>query len=55
MHQRAVREFYFNARYLMKRILSLRSMDDARIQLRQGCGLWKNYVRRRSSRLGEAI
>jgi len=50
MHQRAVREFYFNARYVMKRIRSLRSLDEARIHFRQGLGLLKNYVHRGSSR-----
>jgi hypothetical protein len=45
MHQRAVREFYFNSNYLWRRLHNLRSFDDARIQLRQGYGLLKNYVR----------
>ena len=46
MHRRAVREFYFNTRYLMKRIRGLRSLDDARIQLRQSYGLLRNYLSR---------
>jgi radical SAM superfamily enzyme YgiQ (UPF0313 family) len=44
MHQRAVREFYFNSNYLWRRLRNLRSFDEARIQLRQGYGLLKNYV-----------
>ncbi len=43
MRQHAVREFYFNSRYLMKRMGGLRSLDDARIQLRQGFALLRNY------------
>ena len=45
MHQRAVREFYFNANYLWQRLRRLRSFDDARIQWRQGYGLLRNYIR----------
>lgn len=44
MHQRAVREFYFNSHYLWRRLRDLRSVADARIQLRQGFGLVKNYI-----------
>ncbi len=43
MRQKAVREFYFNTKYLKQRLLGLRSLDDARIQLRQGLGLLRNY------------
>ncbi len=46
MRQRAVREFYFNAQYLKRRLLGLRSLEDARIQLRQGLGLVRNYFAR---------
>lgn len=46
MRQRAVREFYFNAQYLKRRLLGLRSFEEARIQLRQGLGLVKNYLTR---------
>lgn len=46
MRQRAVREFYFNAQYLKRRVLGLRSLDDARIQMRQGFGLLRNYFAR---------
>jgi hypothetical protein len=49
MHQRAVREFYFNTQYLLRRLRSLRSLDEARIQLRQGYGLLKNYLNRNRS------
>jgi radical SAM superfamily enzyme YgiQ (UPF0313 family) len=49
MHQRAVREFYFNTQYLLRRLRSLRSLDEARIQLRQGYGLLKNYLTRMKS------
>ncbi len=45
MRQRAVREFYMNANYLKRRLMGLRSLDDARIQLRQGVGLLRNYLR----------
>jgi radical SAM superfamily enzyme YgiQ (UPF0313 family) len=45
MHQRAVREFYFNLHYLLRRFRSLQSLDEARIQLRQGYGLLRNYLR----------
>ncbi len=44
MHQRAVREFYFNLHYLLRRLRSFRSLEDARIQARQGYGLLKNYL-----------
>ena len=44
MHQRAVREFYFNTNYLWQRLRKLRSFDEARIQLRQGYGLLRNYI-----------
>jgi len=44
MHQRAVREFYFNSQYLWRRLRNLRSFEDARIQLRQGYGLLRNYI-----------
>jgi hypothetical protein len=50
MRQRAVREFYFNASYLMKRVRGLRSLDEARIQLRQGFGLLRNYLNLNASR-----
>lgn len=43
MRQRAVREFYFNAGYLRRRLLGLRSLEEARIQMRQGLGLLRNY------------
>jgi radical SAM superfamily enzyme YgiQ (UPF0313 family) len=49
MHQRAVREFYFNTQYLLRRLRSLHSLDEARIQLRQGYGLLKNYLTRMKS------
>lgn len=45
MHQRAVREFYFNSQYLWRRLRNLRSFEDASIQLRQGYGLLRNYIR----------
>lgn len=44
MHQRAVREFYFNTNYLWRRLRKLRSFDEARIHLRQGYGLLRNYI-----------
>jgi len=50
MQQRAIREFYFNAGYLSRRLRSLRSFDDARIQFRQGLGLLGNYFNRRAAR-----
>ncbi|MEK7729449.1 MAG: radical SAM protein, partial [candidate division KSB1 bacterium] len=43
MRQRAVREFYFNTKYLKNRLLGLRSFEEARIQMRQGLGLLRNY------------
>ncbi len=43
MRQKAVREFYFNTTYLKKRLLGLRSFEEARIQMRQGFGLLRNY------------
>ena len=46
MRQRAVREFYFNTSYFMKRVRGLRSLDEASIQLRQGFGLLRNYLNR---------
>ncbi len=46
MHQRAVREFYFNTNYLLRRLRSLQSLDEARIQFRQGYGLLRNYISR---------
>jgi radical SAM superfamily enzyme YgiQ (UPF0313 family) len=46
MHQRAVREFYFNIHYLVRRLRSFRSLDDALIQLRQGYGLLRNYLKK---------
>jgi len=46
MRQRAVREFYFNTKYLKRRLLGLRSWDEARIQMRQGWGLVRNYFAR---------
>jgi radical SAM superfamily enzyme YgiQ (UPF0313 family) len=46
MRQKAVREFYFNAKYLKQRLLGLRSFEDARIQMRQGFGLLRNYFAR---------
>jgi hypothetical protein len=49
MHRRAVREFYLNTQYLMRRLRSLRSFGEARIQLRQGYGLLKNYFTRNRS------
>lgn len=49
MHQRAVREFYFNINYLLRRLRSLQSLDEARIQFRQGYGLLKNYLKRNRS------
>jgi radical SAM superfamily enzyme YgiQ (UPF0313 family) len=49
MHQRAVREFYFNTAYLLRRLRSLHSFDEARIQFRQGYGLLKNYLDRMKS------
>lgn len=49
MHRRAVREFYFNTQYLLRRLRSLHSLDEARIQLRQGYGLLKNYLTRMKS------
>jgi uncharacterized radical SAM superfamily protein len=45
MHQRAVREYYFKLSYLINRLRHLRSFDEARIQLRQGYGLLRNYFR----------
>ncbi len=49
MHRRAVREFYFNTQYLLRRLRSLRSFDEARIHLRQGYGLLRNYLSRMKS------
>lgn len=46
MRQRAVREFYFNTKYLKRRVFGLRSLEDARIQMRQGLGLLRNYFAR---------
>ena len=45
MRQQAVREFYFNPAYLVRRLRGLRSVDEARIQFRQGYGLLRNYLR----------
>lgn len=47
MHRRAVRAFYFDPGYLTRRLRRLRSMEDARIQLRQGYGLLKSFLARR--------
>jgi len=43
MHRRAIREFYLNTSYLLRRLRRLRSFEDTRIQLRQGYGLLRNY------------
>lgn len=46
MRQKAVHEFYFNAHYLRKRLFGLRSLEEARVQIRQGLGLLRNYFAR---------
>lgn len=44
MRRRAVRGFYLHAQYLKRRLLGVRSLEDAGIQLRQGLGLLRNYL-----------
>ncbi len=44
LKQKAIREIYFRPGYLIKRLFAIRSLDELRIQVREGANLIRNFL-----------
>ena len=46
LKRKAVREFYLNPKYILRRLSGLQSFDQLKIEARQGVSLFRNFIKR---------